>query len=75
MRPAVSELEQEYADRVTFVRLDYDVDDDLRIARELRADYHPAIVYMRADGSVLRNVIGYQSEDMMRDNIEALLAE
>lgn len=75
MRPVVNGLQQEYADRITFVTLDYDRREDLEIAQELHADYHPAIVYMRADGSIKRNVIGYQTEEMLRENIDALLAE
>ncbi|MEX1255586.1 MAG: hypothetical protein WEE64_14705 [Dehalococcoidia bacterium] len=73
MRPVVNGLKQEYAGQLTFVTLDYDTDEDLRIANKLNAGYHPAVVYMHADGSVERTVIGYQSEDVLRENIESLL--
>ena len=75
MRPVVNGLKQEYAGSVTFVTLDYDVGDDLKIANQLKAGYHPAVVYMHADGSVQRNVIGYQSEAMLRESIAGLVQQ
>jgi hypothetical protein len=55
------------------VVLDYDVREDLRVAQKLNANYHPAMVFVRPDGSVQRVVIGYQSPERIRRNLEALL--
>ena len=75
MRPVVNGLEQAYAGRLRLVTLDYDVKEDLRKAQKLNANYHPAMVFVRPDGSVLRVVIGYQSPESIHRNVETLLAE
>ena len=73
MRPVVNGLETEHPGKLKLVRLDYDVRADLRIARSFHADYHPALVYLRADGSVLRIVIGLQSDVRIRAAVAELL--
>jgi hypothetical protein len=74
MRPVVHGLEQEYNGRTRVVVLDYDVREDLRKAQALNANYHPALVFLRPDGSVLRLIIGYMSPERIRRNVEELLS-
>ena len=73
MRPVVNGLEREYGNKLRVVVLDYDVREDLRRAQRLNANYHPAMVFLKPDGTVLRVVIGYQSDERIRSNIELLL--
>jgi hypothetical protein len=73
MRPVVNGLEREHAGRLKLVVLDYDVKEDLAKAKALNADYHPSMAFIRPDGSVMRVVIGFQSADRIRQNVEALL--
>ena len=73
MRPVVNGLESQYAGKLRVVVLDYDAREDLRKAQRLNANYHPSIVFLKADGSVLRVVIGYQSAERIRSGVEQLL--
>jgi thioredoxin-like negative regulator of GroEL len=75
MRPVVNGLEDEYPGKIRVVTLDYGNQADLRIARRLNADFHPAMVFLRADGTVLRVVIGLQSPEQIRRNVELLLSQ
>jgi F plasmid transfer operon protein len=73
MRPVVHGLEDEYGSSVRVVVLDYDVREELRKAQALNANYHPALVFLRPDGSVLLLVIGYMSPERIRRNVDELL--
>ncbi len=75
MRAVVYGLEREYQGKIRVVGLDYDVKEDLRKAQRLNANYHPAMVLLRADGTVLRTVIGYQTNDRVRRTVDSLLSE
>jgi hypothetical protein len=74
MRPVVNGLEREFPG-LRLVVLDYNVQADLRVARRLNADYHPAFVFVRPDGSVQRVVIGFQTAEQIRGNVAAFLRE
>ena len=73
MRPVVNGLQSQYGARLRVVVLDYDVREDLRKAQGLNANYHPSLVFLKADGSVQRVVIGYQSPERIRAGVEQLL--
>ena len=73
MRPVVNGLEQPYGDRVTFVRLDFDSDQDENIARMYQAHYHPAFVILNVNGDIVRRFIGPQKEADLVEAIEQSL--
>ncbi len=73
MRPVANGLESQYGGRLRVVVLDYDVREDLRKAQRLNSNYHPSMVFLKADASVLRVVIGYQSPKRIRNGVDQLL--
>jgi len=73
MRPVVNGLEQRYGDRVTFVRLDFDSDQDEKVARAYQAHYHPAFVILKANGDLVHRFIGPQKESTLVEAIERSL--
>ncbi|MEX2446703.1 MAG: hypothetical protein WD734_05120 [Dehalococcoidia bacterium] len=71
-------LRYEYQDRVNFVVLDYDREEDLALARELQVARHPAYAVVEADGgptSVVERRFGPQPEPALRSLLESLAAE
>lgn len=61
-------LRPEYQERVNFVILDYDRDEDLALARRLGVAFHPAyaLVAPGADGQVTERLVGPQQEPRLR---------
>jgi hypothetical protein len=68
---------QEYQDRLNFVILDYDLDDDISLAREMGVAEHPAYAILDPNGgpdAVVRRIFGPQTIDGLRSVIEEAIA-
>jgi len=62
-------LRPEYQERVNFVILDYDREEDLGLARRLGVAYHPAYALVAAGGEgaeVAQRLLGPQTEQRLR---------
>ena len=75
-RPVVHGLRAEYQDRVNFVILDYDIGDDLALARDLGVARHPAYGLVAPDSDeVTARLFGPQAEDALRGALDGLIAD
>jgi thioredoxin-related protein len=74
MRPSVRRLEETYAGRVDFHILDV----DLLATRDLAIQYGvsaiPNIVLLDAQGNLVRQMVGYQTEEELIAAVEDLLS-
>ncbi len=71
-------LRPEYQDRINFVILDYDNDDDLRLARDLGVAQHPAYAVLPPDGGpddVSGRRFGPVPETELRRVLDSALAQ
>jgi hypothetical protein len=53
-RPVVNGLRHEYQDRINFVVLDFDREDDLALARRLGVGDHPAFALLEPNSAKVR---------------------
>ncbi len=70
-------LRPEYQDRINFVILDYDTEQELELARELEIAAHPAFTIIPpngAPGDHIAPIFGPLSEEQLRKLIEGALA-
>ncbi len=70
-------LRPEYQERVNFVILDYDVGDELALARELEIPSHPAFTLVPpngAPGDHLQLIFGPIGEQQLRELLDGVLA-
>jgi hypothetical protein len=75
-RPVVHGLRAEYQDRVNFVILDYDGDEDHAFARDLELARHPAYGLVAPDSDeVVARVFGPQTEGSLRNLLDDLIAD
>ena len=75
-RPVVHGLRAEYQDRVNFVILDYDIDEDLELAKDLGVGRHPAYGLIAADSDeVVARLFGPQPNDALRNILDDFLAD
>lgn len=69
-------LRPEYQDRVNFVVLDYDRDDDLDLAKRLNAARHPAYAIVAPDSDEVDAVkFGPLTERSLRKVLEGIVAQ
>ena len=71
-------LRPEYQDRINFVILDYDIDADLDLARELEIPSHPAFTIVPpngAPGEHIVHIFGPQNEKNLRKLLDEALAQ
>ncbi len=75
-RPVVHGLRAEYQDQLNFVILDYDIDEDLDLARALGAARHPAYALIEADSDeVVATIFGPQPKDALRSILDDFLED
>lgn len=70
-------LRPEYQDRINFVILDYDSEEELELARELEIAAHPAFTIIPpngAPGDHVEHIFGPLSEEQLRKLIDGALA-
>jgi hypothetical protein len=68
-------LRPEYQDRVNFVILDYDRDDDIALAKRLNAARHPAFVVVAPDSDeVVDRKFGPLNEPSLRELLDGVVA-
>ena len=66
----------EYQDRVNFVILDYDLDEDLDLAKDLGVARHPAYGLIAADSDeVVAKIFGPQPKNALRQILDDFLAD
>lgn len=73
MAPDISELEQQYADKVNFVMLNVDNTKWLPEMLKYRVDGIPHFVFLNKEGESLAQAIGDQPRTIMASNLEALV--
>lgn len=67
----------EYQDRLNFVILDFDLDDDISFAEEMGVAQHPAYAIVEPNGgpdAVVQRIFGPQTIDGLRSVIEDAIA-
>ena len=72
MAPIVDRLAEEYADRVVIGK--YNVDEEGDLATEYRIMSLPTILFFKDGKKTDIRLVGGQTEESLRKNIEALLA-
>ncbi len=69
-------LRPEYQDRVNFVILDYDLDDDLEFAKRLNAARHPAYAIVAPDSDEVAELkFGPLTQSSLRELLEGIVAD
>lgn len=71
MTPIVDGLEDQYGDRVKFVRLDFDDSAQGTQARQLGVDVHPAFMLIGSNGQVQARFAG----EIARAKLEAAIKQ
>ena len=73
MAPMVHGLEAEYSGKVKFSFLDADDPNTDEFQRTLGFAYQPEFYILDADGNVLKQLIGFVSEDEFRSMLDSYL--
>ncbi len=69
-------LRPEYQDRVNFVILDYDLDDDLELAKRLNAARHPAYAIVAPDSDEVADLkFGPLTQSSLRELLDGIVAD
>ncbi len=69
-------LRPEYQDRVNFVVLDYDLDEDFELATRLKAARHPAYAIVAPDSAAVAEVkFGPLTEAALREVLDGIVAD
>ncbi len=73
MAPVVDRLKSEYDGKVEFRLFDVDKDaEGQALMEQYGAQYVPTFVFVNTDGSAAGQLVGEQSEDAMRKQLDAL---
>ena len=72
MAPTVDKLAEEYADRVVIGK--YNTDEETDLANEYRIMSLPTLLFFKDGKKTDIRLVGAQTEENLRKNIEALLA-
>lgn len=70
-------LRPEYQDRINFVVLDYDTEEEFELASEMEIAAHPAFTIIPpngAPGDHIAHIFGPLSEEQLRELIDGALA-
>lgn len=71
MKPIIEEVEKEYADKVTFNKID--VDQNPQLSDEYQVRSIPTMIFKK-DGKVVDQVVGAIPKEMLKHKIEEHLA-
>ena len=74
MEPVIAALEAQYAGRIKFIEVNVDQESGRRLAAEYRISGSPTYLFVYADGFVVGQLVGRQTEADMQAALEALLA-
>lgn len=72
MAPAIDKLSKEYEGKFKIVKLDIDKNEKNR--DEFQIQSIPTLIFFR-DGKAVNQMVGYKSEEALRQNIEAVLKQ
>lgn len=75
MRPSVRRLETAYEGRIDFHILNVDLISTRDLAMQYRVSAIPNIVLLDAQGNLVQQMVGFQSEETLIAAVEALLAQ
>ncbi|WP_026731785.1 thioredoxin family protein [Fischerella sp. PCC 9605] len=75
MAPDITQLEQQYTDKMNFVMLNVDNTKWLPEMLKYRVDGIPHFVFLNQNGEVLAQAIGDQPRTIMASNLEALIED
>ncbi len=67
-------LREQYQDRINFVILDWDINDQNDLAEDLGVRRHPAFGFVSPDGEVVRRLFGPQQEAVLIEAIDEVVA-
>ncbi len=67
-------LREQYQDRINFVILDWDINEENDLAEDLGVRRHPAIGFVSPDGEVVRRLFGPQQEAVLIEAIDEVVA-
>ncbi len=68
--PVVEELADEYADRISFGKVD--VDQNPKIASQYGIMSIPSLLIFK-DGKLVSNIVGFRPKDQMKKNLDDVL--
>ncbi len=75
MTPIVDGLEQTYADRINFQRLNANTGDGPAIMKDYHILGHPVILLLNAQGQEIKRFIGPQPADRLAESLDAILTD
>jgi hypothetical protein len=75
MQPIVGGLEQQYGDKIAFLRVDASTGDGFRALNAAHLAGHPSYLILQPDGTELWRSIGVQSENTFTAAIDSALSQ
>jgi thiol-disulfide isomerase/thioredoxin len=75
LQPVVGRLEEEFGDRMRFVRVDFDDPDNRALARKYAINGVPYVLMLDGQGKVIRRRGGNLNPAFYRQDVLAALAE
>ena len=75
MQPVVGRLEEEFGDRMRFVRIDFDDPDNRALVRQYAISGVPYVVMLDGQGKVTRRRGGNLNPALYRQDVLAALAQ
>jgi thiol-disulfide isomerase/thioredoxin len=72
MRPALRRIEEDYAGQITFNYINVDDAESAALVEEYGAYGIPHLVFLSADGEIVKQMIGFQTEESLRRGFEDL---
>lgn len=73
MEPLVKGLEQQYEGKIEFRRLNVETDQSgVELANKLGVQYVPTFLFVNSDGVIAKQVVGGQTEQQMKSELDAL---
>ncbi len=73
MRPALRHIEEDYAGRITFNYINVDDAESAALVEEYGAYGIPHLVFLSADGEIVKQMIGFQTEESLRSGFKTLM--